>query len=78
MRARGGYEVDIEWKDGKLTQAVVRGVSNGPAPCVVRYGKGASTFTLAKGESRVLRAAISGSRERKANPVRRFQAQTIT
>jgi alpha-L-fucosidase 2 len=56
MRVRGGYEVDMEWKDGALTQAVVRGISNGPAQCVVRYGKGTSTFTLAKGESRVLRA----------------------
>jgi alpha-L-fucosidase 2 len=22
--ARGGYEIDIDWKDGKLTKAVVR------------------------------------------------------
>jgi alpha-L-fucosidase 2 len=56
MRVRGGYELDMEWKDGRLKQAVVRGVSNGHGKCVVRYGKGNSTFTLAKGESRVLRA----------------------
>ena len=57
MRARGGYELDLAWKDGLLTQAVVRGVSNGPGQCMVRYGTGTSTFTLAKGEARVLRAA---------------------
>ena len=56
MRVRGGYELDLEWKDGKLTQAVVRGVSNGPGQCVVRYGSGTGSFALARGESRVLRA----------------------
>jgi alpha-L-fucosidase 2 len=61
LRARGGYELDLEWKDGTLTQALVRGVSNGPGKCVVRYGKGTSTFTLAKGESRVLRAGDFGA-----------------
>jgi alpha-L-fucosidase 2 len=61
LRARGGYELDLEWKDGTLTQAVVRRVSNGPGKCVVRYGKGTSTFTLAKGESRVLRAGDFGA-----------------
>jgi alpha-L-fucosidase 2 len=56
MRVRGGYEVDMEWKNGILTQAVVRGISNNPRTVEVRCGKGASTFTLGKGQSRVLRA----------------------
>ncbi len=56
MRVRGGYELDMEWKDGKLARAVVRGVSNGPGKCVVRYGGGTSSFALGRGESRVLRA----------------------
>ena len=55
LRMRGGYEVDIEWKNGDLTRAVVRGVSNDVRPCVVRYGKGSSNFTLARGESACLR-----------------------
>jgi alpha-L-fucosidase 2 len=56
MRVRGGYELDMEWKNGKLTQAVLRGISNGPAKCVVRYGKGTKTFSLPKGKSRLLHA----------------------
>lgn len=61
MRVRGGYELDLEWKDGKLTKAVLRGISNKPGKVEVRYGKDTSTFTLARGESRVLRAGDFGS-----------------
>jgi alpha-L-fucosidase 2 len=57
LRVRGGYELDLEWKDGKLTRAVIKGVSNGPGKCVLRYGKGTSTVGLARGESRTLRPA---------------------
>lgn len=54
LRARGGYEVDIDWKEGGMTKAVVRGVANGPGKCVVRYGKGSRSFALEKGETREL------------------------
>ena len=60
-RVRGGYELDLEWKDGKLTKAVLRGISNKPGKVEVRYGKDTSTFTLDRGESRVLRAGDFGS-----------------
>ena len=60
MRVRGGYEVDTEWKDDVLTRAIVRGISNGPGNCVVRYGKGTLTFALAPGGYRVLSAADFG------------------
>jgi len=61
MRVRGGCELDMEWKDGTLIQAVVRGVSNSPGRCAVRYAKRTKTFELTRGESRVLRAGDFGS-----------------
>jgi len=54
MRVRGGCEVDLEWKDGRLVQAVVRRVAEGKGNVTCRYGKNAAEFTLAAGESRVL------------------------
>ncbi len=50
--ARGGFVVDIQWKDGKLLQARI--LSRLGNPCVVRYGDQQVTLTLKKGESIVL------------------------
>jgi alpha-L-fucosidase 2 len=60
MRVRGGFEVDMEWKDSALTQATLRGIYNGAGKVEVRYAKGTSIFTLAKGESRMLRLSDFG------------------
>ncbi len=57
LRVRGGYELDMKWKDGSLTQATLRGVANSPVKCVLQYGNGTKILTLAKGESQVLRVA---------------------
>ena len=37
LRARGGFVVDLDWRDGALTKAVVH--SDLGNPCVLRAGK---------------------------------------
>jgi alpha-L-fucosidase 2 len=52
LRARGGFEVDIAWKDGRLTQAAIR--SKGGANPKVRYGDELADLKLALGESKTI------------------------
>ncbi|HMP84814.1 MAG TPA: glycoside hydrolase family 95 protein, partial [Verrucomicrobiota bacterium] len=54
LRARGGFVVDIEWKNGRLTSATVR--STAGMPCVLRYGDKTRTVNIAKGETTTWRA----------------------
>jgi len=49
MRARGGFEIDMQWKDGKLAAAAIH--SDKGLPCKVRYGKTAVDLTLKPGET---------------------------
>jgi alpha-L-fucosidase 2 len=53
LGARGGFEVDIAWADGKLTKAVVRSALG--KPCVVRYGDERLRFETKAGRSLTLK-----------------------
>ena len=46
--ARGGFEVDIEWQQGRLTRAVIR--SKLGSPCTVRCGSGVLQMRTAAGK----------------------------
>ncbi len=56
LRARGGFEVDIAWKDGKLAEAVVRSSLGGP--CTLRYGDKVVTLETRAGEACRLDGAL--------------------
>jgi alpha-L-fucosidase 2 len=47
LRARGGYEVSMEWKDGKLTSAEISSVKGGDFK--VRNGEKTASLTLKSG-----------------------------
>jgi alpha-L-fucosidase 2 len=49
LRARGGFGIDIAWRDGKLVQADVRSLTGGSAQ--LRYGSVTRNVQLAKGKS---------------------------
>lgn len=56
LRARGGYEVDLTWKSGKLTSVTVHAGRAGPVK--VRLGEMTKTITLATGETKTLNAQL--------------------
>jgi alpha-L-fucosidase 2 len=51
LRARGGFTGDIEWKEGKLSRAVIRNVSSSTGKCAVRYGDRTAELAIPVGKS---------------------------
>jgi alpha-L-fucosidase 2 len=53
LRARGGFEVSVEWKDGKVVTAEIKSLLG--HPCRVRFGEATKEFATAKGRAYLLR-----------------------
>lgn len=57
VRVRGGYEVDMDWKDGKLVQATLRSISGEPGSVGILYGRKTMSISLMPNALHVFRAA---------------------
>jgi alpha-L-fucosidase 2 len=57
LRARGGFEVSMEWRGGKLTSAQITHPSGGA--CTVRYGGKTVQITAASGKAARLDGTLS-------------------
>jgi alpha-L-fucosidase 2 len=49
LRARGGFEVDVTWKEGKLVETTIRSLNGGSAQ--LRYGSVTREVKLSKGNT---------------------------
>lgn len=58
LRARGGFAVDLAWKDGKLASATIRNLSG--SACVLRYGEQSRRIDFRPGETKTLSGGIDG------------------
>ena len=57
LRARGGFEVDVAWKDGKLSSATIRSLLG--EPITVRYGQKEASLKTIKGKGYRFNAELS-------------------
>jgi alpha-L-fucosidase 2 len=56
MRARGGFELDMKWQDGKLVQVEVRNITNPDGRCDLFYNNTKITRTIRPGRPLTLTA----------------------
>jgi alpha-L-fucosidase 2 len=56
LRARGGFEVGMQWHGGKLQSAEIRNVNGGS--CQVRYGQKTASLPVKPGETLRLNADL--------------------
>jgi len=54
MRVRGGYALDMAWKDGRLSSASLVGLANAAASCEVCYGEMRQVVEVGVGEQVLL------------------------
>jgi len=57
LRARGGYEIDIKWNDGKLASATIKNIE-GSGPCQIRYGDKVVELEVKPGRSKELNSEL--------------------
>ncbi len=60
LRARGGFEVDVAWKNSKLTSATVRSLLG--EAITIRYGQQELKLKMRKGQRYRLNAELKGKR----------------
>jgi len=49
LRARGGFEVSMQWRDGKLVKTTVKSILGNP--CKLRYGQKATALEIKSGQA---------------------------
>lgn len=52
LRARGGYQIDIEWQAGQYVEAAI--TASKPGLCRIRYGASTVSYDLSDGELKVV------------------------
>ena len=56
LRARGGFEVDVAWRDGRMTEATIRSKQGGA--CTVCYKDKTTTLRTKAGRSYSLNGGL--------------------